>query len=58
MRSIRIWTPESDFDSQAVRCIAEKIIAFYGSDIKIKEGSKTAYNQAFKKIQKMDYKSR
>ncbi len=52
MRSIRIWTPESDFDSKAVRCIAEKIISFYGSDIKILEASKMAYNQAFQKNQK------
>lgn len=52
MSSIRIWTPESDFDSKAVRCIAEKIIAFYGSDIKILESSKMAYNQAFQKNQK------
>jgi hypothetical protein len=49
MPSILIWTPESDYDSKAVRCIAEKIIAFYGIYIKIKEGSKTAYNQAFQK---------
>ena len=52
MSSIRIWTPESDFDSKAVRCIAEKIIAFYGSDIKILESSKMAYNKAFQKNQK------
>jgi hypothetical protein len=52
MSSIRIWTPESDFDSKAVRCIAEKIIAFYGSDIKILESSKMAYNQVFQKNQK------
>ncbi|PZV27894.1 MAG: hypothetical protein DCF12_02060 [Snowella sp.] len=52
MPSIRIWTPESNYDSKAVRCIAEKIIAFYGSDIKILEASKDAYNQAFQKNQK------
>jgi hypothetical protein len=49
MHSIRIWTPESDYDSKAVRCIAEKIIAFYGSDIEIKEASKEAYNKAVQK---------
>lgn len=49
MPSIRIWTPESDFDSKAVRCIAEKIIAFYGSDIKVLESTKDAYNQAVRK---------
>ena len=49
MPSILIWTPESDNDSKAVRCIAEKIIAFYGSDIKIEEGSKEAYNKAVQK---------
>ena len=49
MPSILIWTPESDYDSKAVRCIAEKIIAFYGSDITISEGSKDAYNKAVQK---------
>ena len=49
MPSIRIWTPESDFDSQAVLCIAEKIVAFYGSDITILEGSKEGYNKAVQK---------
>ena len=49
MRSIRIWTPESDFDSQAVRCIAEKIVQFYKSDITILDSTKEAYNQAVRK---------
>jgi hypothetical protein len=49
MPSIRIWTPESDFDSQAVRCIAEKIIQFYKSDITILDSTKEAYNQAVRK---------
>ena len=55
MSSIRIWTPESDFDSKAVRCIAEKIIALYGintKDIKIFEGSERAYKDAVKTDQK------
>jgi hypothetical protein len=49
MPSIRIWTPESDFDSQAVRCIAEKII---GNGIKILEASDRAYKDALKRDQK------
>jgi hypothetical protein len=49
MSSIRIWTPESDFDSQAVRCIAEKIVQFYKSDITILDSTKEAYNQAVRK---------
>lgn len=49
MSSIRIWTPESDFDSKAVRCIAEKIVQFYKSDITILESTKDAYNQAVRK---------
>jgi hypothetical protein len=49
MPSIRIWTPESDFDSKAVRCIAEKIVQFYKSDITILDSTKEAYNQAVRK---------
>jgi hypothetical protein len=49
MSSIRIWTPESDFDSKAVRCIAEKIVQFYKSDITILDSTKEAYNQAVRK---------
>ncbi|PZV11889.1 MAG: hypothetical protein DCF22_13505 [Leptolyngbya sp.] len=48
MNSIRIWAPESDTDtdSKAVRCIAEKIVSHYGSDFRILEGTKEAFNQA------------
>lgn len=46
MDSIRIWAPESDTDSRAVRCIAEKIVSYYGSNFKILEGTKEAFNQA------------
>ncbi|MEB3191997.1 MAG: hypothetical protein VKL42_16770 [Snowella sp.] len=49
MPSIRIWTPESDNDSKAVRCIAEKIVRFYKSDITILDSTKEAYNQAVRK---------
>jgi hypothetical protein len=52
MSSIRIWTPESDFDSKAVLYIAEKIVAFYGSDIKVLDSSERAYKDAVKTDQK------
>lgn len=47
MCSIRLWVPESDYDSQAVLCIANKIVTFYGrNDIKITTGSKQGFNTA------------
>jgi hypothetical protein len=46
MDSIRIWAPESDTDSRAVRCIAEKIVSYHGSNFRILEGTKEAFNQA------------
>lgn len=49
MPNIRIWTPESDFDSKAIRCIAQKITRHYQSNIEVLEGSKAAFNQAIKK---------
>lgn len=52
MPSIRIWTPESDFDSQAVCCIAEKIIDYYKSDFQIFSSSKKAFNKAVKQGEK------
>ncbi len=44
MVSVRIWTPESDYDSKAVRCIAQKIVNHYSYDLEILEGTKTAFN--------------
>ncbi len=52
MSSIRIWTPESDFDSKTVLCIAKKIVAFYDSDIKVLDSSERAYKDAVKTDQK------
>ena len=49
MNSIRIWTPESDFDSKTVRCIAQKIVEYYDSNITVLDSSKEAFNQAIKK---------
>ena len=49
MNSIRIWTPESDFDSKTVRCIAQKIVEYYDSNITVLDSSKEAINQAIKK---------
>lgn len=51
MTSIVIWTPESVFDSQAVVCIAQKIVKYYGSNIEIVEATKEAWNQAVNKNQ-------
>ena len=49
MNSIRIWTTESDFDSKTVRCIAQKIVEYYDSNITVLDSSKVAFNQAIKK---------
>jgi hypothetical protein len=49
MRNIRLWTPESDFDSKTVTTIAEKIKRFYQCDIKILQGSQQAYQASVKK---------
>jgi hypothetical protein len=49
MSSIRIWTPESNFDSKTVCCIAKKIVAHYDSNIIVLESSKEAFNQAIRK---------
>jgi hypothetical protein len=49
MKSIRIWTPESDFDSKTVRCIAQKIVEYYDSNINVLDSTKEAFNQAIKK---------
>jgi len=48
MASIVIWTPESVYDSQAVVCIAQKILKYYGFNIEIVEATKQAWNQAIK----------
>ena len=49
MPSIRIWTPESNFDSKAVRSIDQKIIEHHDSDVSVLESSKEAFNQAVNK---------
>jgi len=49
MESLLIWAPESDTDSKAIRRLAEKIVDHYGSEIKVLEGTKDAFNQAAKK---------
>ncbi|MBK1986477.1 hypothetical protein A0J48_002760 [Sphaerospermopsis aphanizomenoides BCCUSP55] len=47
MPSVRLWVPESDYDRDAVYCIANKIVIFYGrNDIKITIGSKQGFNTA------------
>lgn len=49
MPSVRIWTPESDYDREAVFCIAQKILEYYNYDLKIEYATKQAYNEAAKK---------
>lgn len=48
MDSIRIWAPESDTDSKAIKCIAEKIVTYHGISLRILEGTKEAFNTASK----------
>lgn len=36
MPSVRIWTPESDYDAQAVLLLSEKLVAHFGIEISIK----------------------
>ncbi|BAZ01163.1 hypothetical protein NIES37_51620 [Tolypothrix tenuis PCC 7101] len=46
MPSVRIWTPESDYDRDAVCCIAKKIVEYYECDVKVEYATKQAYNDA------------
>ena len=46
MPSIRLWVPESDHDSKAVACIANKIVSLYGSSITIQLADKQGFNRA------------
>ena len=49
MPSIRIWTPESDYDRNAVCCLAKKIVQDYGVNIEISYGTKQGFNDAARK---------
>ncbi len=46
MSSVRLWVPESDYDKDAVCCIARKIIEYYKYDLKIDSATKEGYNCA------------
>jgi len=46
MPSVRLWVPESDHDSKAVGCIANKIVALYGGNITIQLATKQGFNTA------------
>jgi hypothetical protein len=46
MKRVRIWSPESDTDSKAIECLANKIIKFHEIEISISKSTKSAYNQA------------
>jgi hypothetical protein len=51
MSSVRLWVPESDYDTKAVCCIAQKILVDYGCDsnISIAYATKQAYIDAARK---------
>jgi hypothetical protein len=49
MRSVRIWTPESDYDRDAVVCIAEKIVGYNELDLAIQSASKQGFNDVASK---------
>lgn len=49
MPSVRIWTPESDYDRDAVCCIAKKIVEYYECDLKIEYATKQGYNDVARK---------
>ncbi len=51
VKNIRIWTPESDYDAEAIEVIANKIITLYGSDCSVEKSTKRAYVTAVKKQQ-------
>ena len=49
MPSVLIWTPESDYDRDAVTCIAQKIVEYYGCELTISCGTKQGFNDAARK---------
>lgn len=49
MPSVRIWTPESDYDRDAVVCIAKKIVGYNKWDLTIQSASKQAFNDVARK---------
>lgn len=51
MSSIRVWTPESDYDRDAVCQIAQKILKYYNCDLEIQYLGKQTYNNAVTKKQ-------
>ncbi|MBD2386545.1 DUF4276 family protein [Cylindrospermum sp. FACHB-282] len=49
MPSVRLWVPESDYDKDAVYCIAQKIVEYYECDLKIVCATKSGYIDAARK---------
>lgn len=49
MPRICIWTPESDYDRDAVCCITRKIVDYYDCDLEIHCDGKSTYNNVAKK---------
>lgn len=45
MPSVRLWTPESDYDSDAVLCISRKILDYYDNKLEIDSVGNSTYNQ-------------
>lgn len=51
MSSVCIWTPESDYDKDAVCQITQKILKYYNCDLKIQYLGRDTYNNAVIKKQ-------
>jgi hypothetical protein len=49
MPSVLLWTPESDNDREAVLCIAQKVVKFYGCELKVSSGTKQGFSTAAQK---------
>lgn len=50
MPSVRIWAPESDYDEQAVRCLAENVVAYLGAELRVYTAGERAYTTVGRKI--------
>jgi hypothetical protein len=50
MPSVRIWVPESDYDEQAVRCLAENVVAYLGTELRVYTAGERAYTAVGRKI--------
>jgi hypothetical protein len=46
--SVRIWAPESDYDAKAIKCLSEKLVAYFGVEVSINTKGKPGRNIAKK----------